>query len=65
MLGDRCHSRALYTKVPAYCKLKGASCAVKVLGCALRCVMACHYSKGFCATVCEARGATVAESLCA
>ena len=57
--------KALYTKVPAYCMLRGASCAVKVLVCALKCVMACHCSKGFCATVCEARGATVAEGLCA
>ena len=57
--------KALYTKVPAYCMLRGASCAVKVLVCALKCAMACHCSNGFCATVCEARGATVAEGLCA
>ena len=56
---------SIVRQLPAYCNLRGASCAVKVLGCALMCARARHYSKGLCATVCEARGATVAEGLCA
>ena len=62
---NRYHSRGLCAKAPTYHRLRNASCAVRALGYALMCARARHDSKGLCATVCEARGATVAQGLCA
>ena len=62
---NRYHSRGLCAKAPTHHRLRNASRAVKVLGCALMCARARHDSKGLCATVCEDRGATVTQGLCA
>ena len=53
---NRHHSRRMCAKALTHYRLRNASCAVNMLGCAPMCVRVHHDSKGLCTTVCEARG---------